>query len=94
MNILSKHENNFDLIRLFACLQVMVLHSFNFYEVGINSLFSRFIWLFPGVIIFFSLSGFLIARSLENHSDIVFWTKRVFRIYPALVINVLTQITQ
>lgn len=89
MNNLTKENNNFNLIRLFACLQVLVLHSFSFYQEGENSFFLELIWLFPGVIIFFSISGFLIAKSLENSSSKSYATKRFKRIYPALFVNLL-----
>jgi peptidoglycan/LPS O-acetylase OafA/YrhL len=44
------------------------------------------LWRFPGVPIFFFVSGFLIARSVERHLDhlwVYFWA-RALRIYPAL----------
>jgi len=85
---LTRENNNFNLVRLFACLQVLVLHTYNFYNIGENTVFLKILWLFPGVIIFFTISGFLITKSLENSTDCSFGLKRVFRIYPALVINV------
>lgn len=88
-NHLTKENNNFNLVRLFACLQVLVLHTYNFYHVGENTLFLKIIWLFPGVIIFFAISGFLIAKSLENSTDLSFGIKRILRIYPALIVNVI-----
>ncbi len=88
MNNLTKEKNNFNLVRLFACLQILVLHTYNFYEVGEGSLFLKTLWLFPGVIIFFTISGFLIAKSLEHSTSRSFTLKRFFRIYPALIINV------
>nr|WP_294898352.1 acyltransferase [uncultured Pedobacter sp.] len=87
-NLLAKENNNFNLVRLFACLQVLVLHTYSFYNVGENTLFLKILWLFPGVIIFFTISGFLIAKSLENSTESSFGLKRVFRIYPALFVNV------
>jgi peptidoglycan/LPS O-acetylase OafA/YrhL len=89
INHLSKENNNFNLIRLLACLQVLIYHSYSFYDKVNDSLFFNFIWLFPGVIIFFSLSGFLIAKSFEYSSNKSFCIKRFLRIYPALIANVI-----
>lgn len=86
---LAKENNNFNLVRLFACLQVLILHTYNFYDVGEDTLFLKILWLFPGVIIFFTISGFLIAKSLENSTDLSFGIKRILRIYPALIVNVI-----
>ena len=80
--------NNFDLIRLLAALQVVYCHTC--WHLGITTgigdpTLSNFIHWFPGVPIFFTISGFLISRSWERSDN---WrdyaTKRVLRIYPAL----------
>lgn len=80
--------NNFDLVRLLAALQVVYCHTC--WHLGIttgigNPTLSWVINWFPGVPIFFTISGFLISRSWERTGD---WrdyaTKRVLRIYPAL----------
>ena len=80
--------NNFDLIRLLAALQVVYCHTC--WHLGIttgigNPTLSLLIHWFPGVPIFFTISGFLISRSWERSDN---WqdyaTKRVLRIYPAL----------
>ncbi|MEI8021293.1 MAG: acyltransferase, partial [Schlesneria sp.] len=80
--------NNFDLIRLLAALQVVYCHTC--WHLGITSgigdpTLANFIHWFPGVPIFFTISGFLISRSWERSDN---WreyaTKRVLRIYPAL----------
>ncbi|RKD19024.1 hypothetical protein BCY91_14200 [Pelobium manganitolerans] len=86
--LLANRNNNFNLIRLLACLQVMVLHTYNLYDVGENTLFLDVLWLFPGVIIFFSISGFLIAKSFDYSSPNSFCRKRILRIFPALTVNV------
>jgi peptidoglycan/LPS O-acetylase OafA/YrhL len=88
MDNLSNESNNFNLVRLLACIQVLIYHSYSFYDKVDDSLFFNFIWLFPGVIIFFSLSGFLIAKSFDYSSSKLFCIKRFLRIYPALIINV------
>lgn len=87
MKYLDK-KNNFNLIRLFACLQVLILHSLSFYSIGSDTWFYKTLWLFPGVIIFFAISGFLIIQSFENSSNRNFCRNRFLRIYPALFVNV------
>jgi len=89
MDYLTKENNNFNLVRFLACIQVLVYHSYSFYDKVKDTFFFNFIWLFPGVIIFFSISGFLITRSLDYSSTHSFSIKRLLRIYPALIINVL-----
>jgi peptidoglycan/LPS O-acetylase OafA/YrhL len=84
------HKNNFDLIRLLAALQVMFCHGVILLHVGTSKAFvpalMTVLLLFPGVPIFFCISGFLIARSVEHHLDALggyLWS-RALRIYPAL----------
>ena len=56
-------ENNFDLIRLLAALQVLLGHGINHLQIlGYEHILNA-ISFFPGVIIFFVISGFLITRS-------------------------------
>jgi peptidoglycan/LPS O-acetylase OafA/YrhL len=79
-------ENNFDLIRLLAALQVAINHTTG--DLGIT----RPSWsplaltdLFPGVPVFFLISGFLISRSFERNPVVrEYALNRVLRIYPAL----------
>jgi peptidoglycan/LPS O-acetylase OafA/YrhL len=84
------HRNNFDLIRLLAALQVMFCHGVILLHIGVGRIFvppvMTVLLLFPGVPIFFCVSGFLIARSVERHLDAlgVYLWSRALRIYPAL----------
>jgi len=89
--------NNFDLLRLLAALQVVYCHTI--WHLGIRTglgdpWLSWIINWFPGVPIFFTISGFLISRSWERSSD---WrdyaTKRALRIYPALWVQLAVGIT-
>ncbi len=80
-------KNNFDLLRLFASLQVVLYHSiFHFNVLELNS-FVNLINYFPGVLMFFTISGFLIFSSLSRSSDIQkYFINRFLRIYPGLFI--------
>jgi peptidoglycan/LPS O-acetylase OafA/YrhL len=79
--------NNFDLIRLFAALQVAIIHAItnmrvsgsfvHIVEVGLG--------MFPGVPIFFVISGFLISKSYEHSDSLLDYCRnRCLRIYPGL----------
>lgn len=78
--------NNFDVIRLFAALQVAVLHSLSYF--GLNETLGvvvRLLELLPGVPIFFFVSGFLISKSYESNPQLSEYAQnRLLRIYPAL----------
>ena len=81
--------NNFDLIRFLAATQVVAGHVCT--EVGpsaADALRPAVWWLgyFPGVPVFFTVSGFLIFWSFERNADRVaeFYKNRFLRIYPGL----------
>lgn len=80
-------KNNFDLLRLFAAFQVAFSHSSNHLEHYVP--FLSFLSLFPGVPIFFFLSGYLIYGSYESSSNsrnqtLNFYSKRFLRLFPGL----------
>jgi len=79
--------NNFDIIRLIAALQVAVHHTVGHLEVGHgSSVMLSILSYFPGVPIFFFVSGFLISRSYENNSQLSEYAQnRILRIFPALI---------
>ena len=63
-------RNNFDLIRLAAALQVASTHALPYFVPGSRSWYLvRFLELFPGVPVFFFVSGFLISKSFEKNSN-------------------------
>jgi peptidoglycan/LPS O-acetylase OafA/YrhL len=77
--------NNFDLIRLFAASQVALTHIAT--HLGYTNFFFQVIAIFPGVPIFFFISGFLIYGSYEKsqkNRKVYFFINRGLRIYPAL----------
>lgn len=82
-------ENNFDIIRLLASLQVIFIHCIYHYKIdNISNTF--IIELFPGVLVFFCISGFLIMSSLDRNSNLKKYTiNRVLRIFPGLYVSLI-----
>ena len=81
--------NNFDILRLFAALQVVFMHGYSHLEISNDALSSaaNFFSSFPGVPIFFFISGYLISKSYISNNNIEKYTyNRILRIYPALII--------
>lgn len=79
--------NNFDLVRLFAALQVAVVHGVLYlWPAGAGSLLAQSgLSLFPGVPIFFVVSGVLVSRSYEHARSVrEYYRNRCLRIFPAL----------
>jgi len=87
-------ENSLDLLRLFAAAQVAILHSYDYlYPSAAKGFFLEWLSYFPGVPIFFFVSGYLISKSYEKSpSDSEYLRNRVLRLYPALVACVLINI--
>lgn len=84
-----ERKNNFDLLRLFAACQVVFMHSSGHLLLPKDGLFEVLLQ-FPGVAVFFVISGFLISDSyLRSTSLASFAWKRALRIYPALIANLL-----
>ena len=82
-------ENNFDLIRLFAALQVVFFHVQD--RLGIIIPYMDWFRNFKGVPIFFTVSGFLITSSfLRNKNEIrVYFINRYLRLFPALYVLII-----
>lgn len=78
-------DNNFDLIRLLAALQVAVCHTFRHLHIADYKQTHILGYGFQGVFCFFVISGFLIAASYDrNHSFKHYIKNRLLRIVPAL----------
>jgi len=91
MDISSNNRvNNFDLIRLLAAFEVVLFHGLqhlkiDYLQPNVKPIFS-FIGYFPGVPIFFCISGFLIYNSFKrNHNQVLkYFRNRFLRLYPGL----------
>lgn len=94
MGVQLNRENNFDLIRLFAALQVLIVHAYRHFgiqsEIG-NEIVNNFLVYFPGVPIFFFISGYLVYASASRLQPN--WKRyarnRALRIFPAIWVALL-----
>jgi peptidoglycan/LPS O-acetylase OafA/YrhL len=98
INDISREKNHLDRIRLIASLLVLIGHApillYN-HEFSLDPF--RFLIGIPmhylGVLIFFSISGFLLAKSWEDHNSLVsFVVSRVLRIFPLLIVIILLSV--
>lgn len=81
--------NNFDILRLLAALQVLIGHSVKHLNVDVS--LHEITKAFPGVLIFFTISGFLITASYYRNSNNIkkYLRNRCLRIFPALWVSTL-----
>jgi peptidoglycan/LPS O-acetylase OafA/YrhL len=93
--VTSSHSNNFDLIRLAAALQVAYIHGTGaFGPASGHRHLTTLVSLFPGVPVFFFISGFLISKSFETNPDWRDYARnRGLRIYPALAVCFVLSLT-
>jgi peptidoglycan/LPS O-acetylase OafA/YrhL len=76
--------NNFDLLRILAALQVVLIHTVAHLGIDRPALWGL-VDAFPGVPIFFAISGFLISASFERTPSLAGYVRnRILRIVPAL----------
>lgn len=87
-------RNSLDALRLLAALQVAYLHAREYMLPGQSySVITHLITLFPGVPIFFFISGYLITRSFERLQSLPDYSRnRALRIFPALWVCVAVNI--
>ena len=82
-------ENSFNAVRLLAALQVAYVHAIAWLKLTPTWGYDWIIQ-FPGVLIFFAVSGYLVFDSLLRLGSFKqFALHRASRIYPALVVNIL-----
>lgn len=88
----GNRTNNFDLFRLIAALMVMFSHSFSQITSGpVELLYKwtghRYFFSSLGLMIFFSISGYLVTMSLLLTDSVKKYAwKRFLRIYPAYIV--------
>src|SRR5258708_6398608 len=82
-------ENSFNAVRLLAALQVAYIHAIAHLKLAPTWGY-EWIVQFPGVPIFFAVSGYLVFDSLFRLRSLKrFAAHRAARIYPALAVNIL-----
>ena len=76
--------NNFDLLRILAATQVLYFHTL--WHLEINApLWSPVFQYFPGVPVFFVISGYLVSASYERSESLTrYFGNRFLRIFPGL----------
>lgn len=78
-------DNNFDLIRLLAAVQVLTMHGIAWLNVPLSPLAMEVADWFPGVPIFFVISGCLVTASFSRApSAREYMRNRALRIFPGL----------
>lgn len=81
----SPKVNNFDLLRIFAATQVVLVHGVAHLQLDAPRWALRLLSAFPGVPIFFVISGFLISSAYQRNPQLHrYWRNRALRILPAL----------
>ncbi|KKB79399.1 hypothetical protein VW29_17720 [Devosia limi DSM 17137] len=88
--VMLSHRNNFNLIRLVAAIQVLLVHGCNHF--GVTGWYVTALKAVPGVPVFFFISGFLIYQAYERSSGsglFGFYRNRFLRIFPGLWVCVI-----
>lgn len=83
----DRHANNFTALRWIAAISVMLSHAY-LLQTG-TGLFQGMLGFDLGrcaVLMFFAISGYLIAGSAGRRSTGEFWAARLFRIFPGLIV--------
>ena len=84
-------RNNFDLIRLLAAAQVIYNHTMVWLHAPPARSIEGLVDMFPGVAVFFVVSGFLVTQSFVRSDGRIgrYAINRALRIYPGLWLNFL-----
>lgn len=82
-----RHANNFQALRWFAATSVILAHSYGLRDL--QGLYTHITGLDLGwsaVVMFFTISGYLISASAQRRSALEFWRARFLRIFPGLIV--------
>ncbi len=86
----SHPPNTFDFVRLVAALAVLVSHHYALYGLPQPRILHAETLGGLGVMVFFSISGFLVARSWQADPNLTrFAVRRLLRIWPAFAVAIL-----
>lgn len=93
----GRRDNNFTAVRLLMAWLVLYGHSYAITKTGIDPISQ---WLGGGSVWigalavngFFAISGFLVSASLQNRSLVDFVVARILRVYPAIIVLILTTV--
>jgi peptidoglycan/LPS O-acetylase OafA/YrhL len=85
--------NNFDLLRLLAATEVIAGHYFQHLNKQLSPWGLSLIDSFPGVPVFFFISGYLISASYERNKNIKeYFRNRILRIFPGLWVCIIVSV--
>ncbi|WP_291275026.1 acyltransferase [Flavobacterium sp.] len=94
---IANQENNFNFIRVVAAIMVIITHTYVLVGLDVKHDFlykisnGEIMISTAGLRMFFIISGFLITQSMERSKDyMTFFVKRVLRIFPGLIVCVLS----
>src|SRR5690349_21680692 len=84
---MEQKQNNFDGLRIVAAVMVLVSHQFALLQLPQPEIYSGMSLGGVAVLVFFSISGYLVAQSWTNDPNVVrFAAKRLLRVWPALAV--------
>ena len=88
--MLTHPKNNFDFVRILAALCVLYSHQHALWGLREPSVLNAHSLGGFGVLVFFSISGFLVAQSWQADPSIWrFAAKRLLRVWPGLAVAIL-----
>jgi peptidoglycan/LPS O-acetylase OafA/YrhL len=89
----EQRGNNFNALRLFAAMLVLVGHAYVFLGLPEPLFLGRLSLGMLGVQIFFAISGYLVSQSWERDPHLIrFFQRRALRIFPGLIVVLLLSV--
>jgi peptidoglycan/LPS O-acetylase OafA/YrhL len=82
-----RHANNFQALRWIAATSVILAHSYGLRDLqGVYTHVTGLDLGWSAVVMFFTISGYLISASAERRTALEFWQARFLRIFPGLIV--------